>query len=449
MKRQTFNALFFIRKTQLKKSGETSIMLRITIEGQLTELQLKRDVIPTQWNQSKERCTGRDATSIEINRYLESVKLRLLDIHREMEDAGKLINPMEVKRRFLGLDEKHKMFFEVFQEHNDKCRELIGKDYAKVTISRFDTCLKYFREMLLKQYHLKDIPIKEINNAIIQDYIHFLKSKKNLQENTVIRYMKVVKKITNMALANDWIDKNPFMNIHFHEQEVHKEFLTKEELEILRTKVFNVPRLELVRDIFLFQCWTGLAFIDVSELKPEHLVTDNEGNIWIRKARQKTKIMCNIPLLDIPLAILDKYKGYPLCEKKGTLLPVPCNQKANSYLKEIADFCGIKKNLTTHTGRHTFSTVVTLANNVSLENVSKMLGKRLLNYILCIRFFIEVHSIVSASRFFHMPTYLRVVIECQSRFFPFFPAFSRNCPDYFLHTSGSSSFRSLSDLGAR
>ena len=243
MKRQTFNVLFFIRKTKLKKSGETSIMLRITIEGQLTELQLKRDVMPTQWNQSKERCTGRDATSIEINRYLESVKLRLLDIHREMEDAGKLINPMEVKRRFLGLDEKHKMFFEVFQEHNDKCRELIGKDYAKVTISRFDTCLKYFREMLLKQYHLKDIPIKEINNAIIQDYIHFLKSKKNLQENTVIRYMKVVKKITNMALANDWIDKNPFMNIHFHEQEVHKEFLTKEELEILRTKVFNVPRL--------------------------------------------------------------------------------------------------------------------------------------------------------------------------------------------------------------
>lgn len=176
MKRQTFNVLFFIRKTKLKKSGETPIMLRITIEGQLTELQLKRDVMPTQWNQAKERCTSRDATSMEINRYLESVKLRLLDIHREMEDAGKLINPMEVKRRFLGLDEKHLMFFEVFQEHNDKCRELIGKDYAKVTISRFDTCLRYFKEMALKKYHLKDIPMKEISHAIIQDYIHFLSS---------------------------------------------------------------------------------------------------------------------------------------------------------------------------------------------------------------------------------------------------------------------------------
>ena len=250
MKRQTFNVLFFIRKTRTVKSGETPIMLRITIQGQLAEMQLKRTVKPELWSQTKERCTGKDSKSVEVNRYLESVKLRLYEIHRTLEDEHKLINPMEIKRRFLGLDEKHKMFFEVFQEHNDKCRELIGKDYAKVTISRFDTCLKYFKEMLLKQYHLKDIPMKEINNAIIQDYIHFLKSKKNLQENTVIRYMKVVKKITNMAIANDWIDKNPFMNIHFHEQEVHKEFLTKEELEILRTKVFNVPRLELVRDIF-------------------------------------------------------------------------------------------------------------------------------------------------------------------------------------------------------
>ena len=134
-----------------------------------------------------------------------------------------------------------------------------------------------------------------------------------------------------MALANDWMEKDPFINIRFHEQEVHKEFLTKEELEVMQNKVFDIPRLDLVRDIFLFQCWTGLAFIDVSELKPEHLVPDNQGNLWIRKARQKTKIMCNIPLLDTPLAILEKYKGHPLAKKKDTLLPVPCNQKMNSY----------------------------------------------------------------------------------------------------------------------
>ncbi|WP_195375291.1 MULTISPECIES: site-specific integrase [Parabacteroides] len=372
--KQTFNVLFFIRKTKLKKSGDTPIMLRITIEGQLVEMQLKRDVKPNFWNQHKERCTGKDSASLEINRYLESVKLRLFEIHRKMEEEGKYISSMEIKRKFLGLDEEHKMFFQVFQEHNDKCRELVGKDYAKVTISRFDTCLKYMKEMALKQYNLKDIPLKEVNHAFIQDYIHFLKVEKSLSENTLIRYMKVIKKITNMALANEWMTKNPFVNIKFHEQEVHKEFLTKEELETLRTKEFDIPRLDLVRDVFLFQCWTGLAFIDVSELTEEHIVPDNNGNLWIRKAREKTKIMCNIPLLDIPLQLLEKYKEHPLCQKKGILLPVMVNQKMNSYLKEIAICCGIKKNLSTHTGRHTFSTTVALANNVSLENVAKMLG---------------------------------------------------------------------------
>lgn len=374
MKRQTFNVLFFIRKTKLKKSGETPIMLRITIEGQLTELQLKRDVKPTLWNQNKERCTGKDAASLEINRYLESVKLRLFNIHRKMEEEEKFINPMEIKRKFLGLDKEHKMLFRIFQEHNDKCRELIGKDYAKVTVSRFDTCFRYLKEMVSKQYRMKDIPLREVNHAFIQDYIHFLKTEKNLHENTVIRYMKVIKKITNMALANDWISKNPFANIRFHEQESHKEFLTKEELQKLQRKEFDIPRLELVRDVFLFQCFSGLSFIDVSELKEEHIIADNEGNLWIRKTRQKTKVMCNIPLLDIPLQILDKYKRHPLCLNKGVLLPVMCNQKVNSYLKEIADLCGIKKRLSTHTGRYTFSTVVALANNVSLENVAKMLG---------------------------------------------------------------------------
>jgi site-specific recombinase XerD len=328
--RQTFNVLFFIRKTRALKSGENPIMLRISIAGQLSEIQLKRAVKPNLWNQNKERCTGKDAASLEINRYLESVKLRLLDIHRTMEQEGKFINPMEIKRQFLGLNDEHNMLFQIFQEHNDKCRELIGKDYAKVTISRFDTCLKYFREMALKKYHLKDIPLKEVTHAIIQDYIHFLKTEKGLKENTLIRYMKVIKKITNLAIANDWMTKNPFINIHFHEPEVHKEFLTMEELNRIWKKEFEIPRMELVRDAFLFQCWTGLAFIDLSELKSEHIVPDNQGNLWIRKPRQKTNIMCNIPLLDIPLQIMEKYKDHPLCLKNGTLLPVLSNQKMNS-----------------------------------------------------------------------------------------------------------------------
>lgn len=186
--------------------------------------------------------------------------------------------------------------------------------------------------------------------------------------------MKCLKKITNRSLANEWISKDPFMGIKFHEKEMNREFLTWDELQTVINKKFELPRIDLVRDIFIFCAFTGLSFIDVKQLTSEHIVKDLEGNYWIRKARQKTKNMCNIPLLDVPLFIIEKYKGCPLCEKRNVLLPVPCNQKMNSYLKEIADLCGIKKNLSTHTARHSYATSVCLANGVSIENVAKMLG---------------------------------------------------------------------------
>ena len=186
--------------------------------------------------------------------------------------------------------------------------------------------------------------------------------------------MKCLKKITNLALANEWITKDPFIGIKFHEKEVIREFLTLDELHRIYNKEFSLDRITVVRDVFIFAAFTGLAFIDVQQLSAEHIVQDNNGNYWIRKPRQKTKNMCNIPLLDIPMQILEKYKSHPTCQKKNVLLPVPCNQKMNSYLKEIADLCGIKKNLTTHTARHSFASVIALANNVSLPNVAKMLG---------------------------------------------------------------------------
>ena len=214
----------------------------------------------------------------------------------------------------------------------------------------------------------------EINGEFVRAFEFYLKTEKECQQNTVIRYMKCLKKITNLALANEWIAKDPFIGIKFHEKEVIREFLTLEELQTIYQKEFTVERIVLVRDIFIFAAFTGLAFIDVQQLSPEHLVRDDNGNLWIRKPRQKTKNMCNIPLLDIPQEILKKYENHPFRHKKGTLLPVPCNQKMNSYLKEIADLCNIQKKLTTHTARHSYATSVCLANGVSIENVAKMLG---------------------------------------------------------------------------
>ena len=211
----------------------------------------------------------------------------------------------------------------------------------------------------------------EINGELVRAFEFYLKTEKSCQQNTVIRYMKCLKKITNLSLANEWIAKDPFVGIKFHEKEVIREFLTMDELLTIYYKDFTLERIRIVRDVFIFAAFTGF---DVQQLAPEHIVEDANGNLWIRKARQKTKNMCNIPLLDIPLEILRKYADHPICLKKKVLLPVPCNQKMNSYLKEIADLCFIKKNLSTHTARHPYATSVCLANGVSIENVAKMLG---------------------------------------------------------------------------
>lgn len=180
--------------------------------------------------------------------------------------------------------------------------------------------------------------------------------------------------MVNIAIANGWITVNPFAGIKFSEKKVVKDFLTIEEVNTIRTKEFGIERLDMVRDIFIFCCYTGLAFIDVYNLKPEHITEDAHGRKWIHKQRQKTEVEFFVPLLDYPLQLIEKYRNHPLCQNNKAVFPMYANQKMNSYLKEIADLCGIKKHLTMYTARYTFATTITLANNVKLENVSKMLG---------------------------------------------------------------------------
>lgn len=233
--------------------------------------------------------------------------------------------------------------------------------------------MRYLGEMISEKYLVDDLPLSEFNGEVVRSYEVFLKTKKDLSQNTLIRYMKALKKITNRCIANDWIQKDPFAGIKFREEPTEPDFLTLEELNRIYHCNPGMKRLEVVRDMFLMSAFTGLAFSDVSQLTVEHIVRDNAGNLWIRKQRQKTHQISNIPLLDVPKSIIEKYAGDKKANRRGTLLPVPCNQVMNRYLKEIADICKIDKHLTTHVARHTYATVC-LSQGVSIENVSKMLG---------------------------------------------------------------------------
>lgn len=377
MKRNSFNVLFFIKKAKLLKNGEASVCMRITVNGARVENNIRKSIEPALWNQAKECAKGKSRKVCDLNAYIENARIRLHQIFNELECEGLPIHARLLQEKFFGQDkapEAVRTLIGTMQEHNDQCRELVGKDYALITVRRYESCKRYLAELIRLKYDKEDLLLSEVNGELVRAFEFYLKTEKSCQQNTVIRYMKCLKKITNLALANEWISKDPFIGIKFHEKEVIREFLTMDELLTIYHKDFPLERITVVRDVFIFAAFTGLAFIDVQQLVPEHIVQDNNGNYWIRKPRQKTKNMCNIPLLDIPIQILEKYKSHPTCQKKNVLLPVPCNQKMNSYLKEIADLCGISKCLTTHTARHSYATSVCLANGVSLENVAKMLG---------------------------------------------------------------------------
>ena len=356
-----FRVSFFLKKTKLLKSGEASVSMRITVDGQRVENNIRKSILPNLWDQSKERAKGTSKTAIDLNRFIEEARIKIHQIITELQQNGEEITPAVVQQRFYGIGQVRKQertILQVIQEHNEEAEKLIGKDFVKITVRRYESMKRYLCEMIKEKYDVPDLPLSDFTGEVIRAYEVYLKTEKDLCQNTLIRYMKALKKITNRCIANDWIHKDPFAGIKFREEPTDPEFLTIEEVNRIYECEPGSRRLEVVRDMFLMSAFTGLAFTDVSQLTEEHIVTDNEGNKWIRKPRQKTRQMSNIPLLDIPLEIIEKYRGDKKAAKKGVLLPIPSNQVMNRYLKEIATICKIDKYLTTHVARHTSQTSI-------------------------------------------------------------------------------------------
>lgn len=348
-------------------------MLRISVSGIRAESQIRRSVLPNLWNQKTETVIGRDKKAVELNEYIRMLKLKALTIHRELELTGSHFTARIIMNKLYSAEEKRTLL-SIFRKHNDDLRPLIGIEYEKRTVSRYDSCCRYMEDMIKRVYGKDDVTLAEVNGELVRNYEMHLKVVRGCQANTVIRYMKCFKKVIHMALANEWMTKDPFVGIHFSAKPVNKDVLTKDELDILMKREFRVPRLEHVRDTFIFCCFTGMAYIDAHSLRSEHIVRDNNGEPWIKKTREKTDIEFHVPLLKIPQQILEKYKDDPGCQRTGRLLPITSNQKMNDYLKEIAALCEIKKHLTTHTARRTYATTVCHESGVAIENISKMLG---------------------------------------------------------------------------
>jgi site-specific recombinase XerD len=253
---------------------------------------------------------------------------------------------------------------------------MVGKEYSPSTLTRYVTSMNHVIEFMQWKFGIADIDITKLNHEFITDFNFYLRTEKNCNNNSAAKYIKNFRKIIRICLSNGWLARDPFINFKVKIREVERAYLSEEELQTLHDKVFTIDRLNQVKDIFLFSCYTGLAYIDAKNLTQHNLVLGIDGNKWIHTHRKKTDTPSHIPLLAPALEIINKYSQHPATINNCVLLPVLSNQKMNAYLKEIAICCEINKELTFHIARHTFATTVTLSNNVPIESVSKMLGHK-------------------------------------------------------------------------
>lgn len=368
--------LFYPKKTTSVKSTAAVIYVRLTYNSKRIDFTTSRKIDIKKWNSVSGNAKGNSDEARSINRYLDSIKAKLYDIHDRLIRDDKSISSKIIRDIYFGKGEEERMLMEIFQEHNDQMKKLIGKTFTKGTMQRYDACKNHIENYLLYSYKKKDIPVQEVDHQFITGFDHYLKSQKDCAHNTSLKYIVNFKKIIRIAYANQWIDRDPFFHWKGSWKSSEREYLTDMELQKMAEIEFDIPRLDLVRDIFLFCCYTGLAFADVKKLSENDIVIGMNGKKWIKTKRQKTKSLSSIPILEVPEAILDKYRDHPHVKAGKGLLPVLTNQKSNAYLKEIADVCGIKKNLTTHLARHTFAATVTLSKGVPIESVGKMLGHK-------------------------------------------------------------------------
>ena len=309
-----------------------------------------------------------------LNNYLDMVKSKVYKHFMELNAKDMFITGEMLKNLLFSVDDKQHTLISIFEYHNDKIKERIGIDVVPSTYIKFNTVLGKLK-LYLKEHHKRsDMYLTELTHRFVVDFEHYLRVKHHIAHNTAMKYITMLKKVINMAVNNDWMEKNPFAAFKCTKLNVHREILDEAEILQMHEKEFNIERLEEVRDIFLFCCYTGYAFADVEKLQRTDLAKGIDGDAWIFAKRKKTNTVSNVPLLPQAEEIIKKYEQHPYCVKTGALLPVKSNQKMNAYLKEIASLCGIKKELTMHIARHTFATTVTLSNGVPIETVSKMLG---------------------------------------------------------------------------
>lgn len=367
----TFSVLFWLKQANAK-NGKASLYARITVNGKRAELSLKRKLSISDWDSNKSRLKVLSDEAKMVNNYMKQVNSRLFESYQKLTLENKLVTSSIIKASFLGEAENQYALSDIIDYHNEHMKSTLRWGTQK----NYFTTHKYIFLFLKQEHKTTDIFLSELSYKFIIDFERYLRQQKSMGNNTVMKHIERLRKMVGLAHRMEWMDRDPFIKFEAKYERKERTFLSKEELQKIEDKSFSIPRLQLIKDLFVFSCYTGLCYGDVMNLTHDNMCLGIDSKQWIYSKREKTSVPIKIPLLSKALVIIKKYETHPNTEIKQTLFPTISNQKLNSYLKEIADVCGIRKNLTFHIARHTFATTVTLSNGVPIETVSKLLGHR-------------------------------------------------------------------------
>lgn len=373
MLEKSFGLIFFL-KVPRHESKIRTVYFRITVDGIPKEASTRRQWDIERWSQKTERAIGTREDAKSLNFYLDSLTTKIHDIKTQILYSGKPITSKKIMDHILGKTSSRTKVLEEFKKHNDELKALIGNGYTAATLERFSITKNHVTAFIKLKYDADDFEFADLNLEFIKDFEFYLRSVRKCANNTTLKYIANFKKIVIRAIDKEIISKDPFKSFKGRKTKIVKKPISAKELAELEAHKFSSERLGIVRDIFVFQCYTGLAYIDAYQLTSADIKDGVDGKQWIISERQKTNSTAKIPLLPNALEILEKYKNHPVCLKRGTLLPVSSNQKMNEYLKEIAVLCGFPFTLNTHMARRTFGSTITLNNNVPINVVKELLG---------------------------------------------------------------------------
>lgn len=366
--------LFFLKKGQVDKKGLIPIYLRITINGERAEISTNRKIELIKWDTIQQRAKGRAESARVLNDHLDNLHNRVNRDFNSYNEKCEEITSSILRDSLIGKNVKKYYLTQVFEMNNALIKQEEGQKYSRSTIDQYTTTLERLKLFLNQEYACNDIVLSSLDLLFIRRFEIFLKTNYGIVHNTVMKHLKQLKKVIHFAMLIGYMERDPFFQHKTASKEVSRGYLTADELNRIETHRFRIRRLEQVRDVFIFVCYTGLSYSDLKLLKSDSLTKGINNKNWIIYEREKTGVRASIPLLPPAQAIIDKYKTDPECIADNKLLPIKSNQKLNSYLAEIAELCEISKHVTMHLGRHTFATTVTLTNGVPIETVSKMLG---------------------------------------------------------------------------